>query len=156
MNNKYIVSLFLLFVCFMASCNNDNEVTRTPVYMTISLKDTSNVAYAGVPANDYDFPGDSIVLSYNANKLVFNIETNATWTCVKAKAWGNSGRNAWFHNPTPTFGGGNSRFAVDIDANVYDKYNNPRPASRRVYLYVATGDSSVVKKFVFLQEAKAK
>ena len=90
--------------------------------------------------------GDSIVLSNASIDLIFNITTNASWKLSKEKPWGSTASVTWFTNPKPTYGGGNSTSSTTVKIN--------SGSDRRVYIYIATGDSSCIKKYVFLQRKK--
>lgn len=155
--------LFIAVILFCWSCEEDKQPVQ--VYMDIDVTDIEGndvEMYPLTPENlDIDTllrsekirykSGDSIVLSKDAIDLMFHLTTNATWRTTKKKPWGNNKESlTWLSNPKPDFGGGNSTFITTVKENTG---TTSKPAAdRRLYVYISTGDSSCVKKYVFMQK----
>lgn len=159
MKNKFVIPLIgvMLLSSFWA-CHDDSSSSKN-IAMEVNVTDTLGNSMDVYPIGEDNLnadtllrskkilqkTGDSIVLEKDAMDLIFHITTNATWKLSKQKAWGSKGSITWFTNPKPTYGGGNSTSATNVKVN-------STKTERRVYIYIATGDSSCVKKFVFFQK----
>lgn len=159
MKNHFLFLFYLFTACILfIACNNDSSTPNT-VVMDAYLTDMEDNLIESYPINEqnmvadtilrstklYDIKGDSIVLSNLASEFKIHITTNASWRISKQKAWGSNSSITWLANPKPIFGGGNSVTMSSVRANT-------SKTDRRAYLYITTGDSACMKKYVILQK----
>ena len=158
--SRFIIPFFFVVLLFLLGCNDDS-VTKKAITMDIQVIDTlgTELEVFALSKDNLDADtllrsakivqktGDSIVLPATVLDLKFLLSTNASWTLDKQKPWGSKASITWMSNPSPSFGGGNSTTFASVKANT-------ATSERRLYIYFATGDSSCVKKYVFLQKGK--
>lgn len=128
---------FLLLACFfsvfcLCGCEDKEGGEQILVRLDVQVSDTLGNKYST----------DSIILpTAGKNKLIFDITTNARWSASKKTGGGLDG---WFSVPLKVIGGGDGQTSVNVLANATKR-------ERKVYFYIASSDSSVVKKIVFVQ-----
>lgn len=147
-----------LMLLLYASCSSEND-SFNQVRLSVDVTDIEGNPLEKYPLDIqnlnadtllrstklYHIEGDSIILPKEASEFMIHLTTNASWRISKQKAWGAAGSITWLANPKPIFGGGNSMTTSSVRANTSTK-------DRRAYLYVTTGDSACMKKYVILQK----
>lgn len=133
MKKIYLIPLLFLSVCIWIGCDNDVNGTGVyePLYLEVKVSDSLGNRYTG----------DSIIIPKGKNKMIFDITTNCRW---KASKDTKVGVNGWMSLPSNSVGGGDAITTANVSEN---KSKN----DRKVYFYVVTSDSSVVKKVVIVQ-----
>lgn len=158
MKNIFVLLLLLCGVCVFFGCEDDSTGKKIPVYFDIAIKDgsgeiiTETYRKQYVDTAGYNYVEDSVVLSGDAHQYSFDITTNATWTCAKAKPLEQKGSITFFVI-NRQFGGGDGSTSVNIDEFV--KVSADKLPYRRIYFTLTPGDSSVVNKVVFYQTLKS-
>lgn len=158
MKKLFILLVLVCGISVFSSCEKDLTGERVPVYFDTSIKDETGQVIKEtyrkqyVDTAGYNYVEDSVVLSGDAHSYSFDITTNATWTCAKAKPVEQKGSITFF-TINRQFGGGDGNTSVDIAA--FTKVSADKRPYRRIYFTLTPGDSSVVNKVVFYQTLKA-